>query len=680
MKTLLLLFNLLLIPSIIFSQNIFYDALKLTESFKENNEFDSDDLPIFANYFDVGFSLTQANQTAFGFALNPYLQDNPFFYFTFSAGFQNSTGFQNSNNSTTKLHQINITTIADGFSQFLIERAKDELMIAYFSGFRQAFENQPEIQKLFPTTSTYVLTFDTYQYSTLLQALRDAFIEDLEQLPFNISRLGEIKKEPYTTFFSSNEGLLLLLGLDIVQDVSNGYNIASIISELGSHSHPILDKMTDDFTAIKNYLQLGKVLSESFRANDGNKIWVSTDEIFSLINDPVAFRIYLGLVYQQVGHIKIDDKSMQEKLRTWANDFNDLRSTFLQLSHVLSNIDEVYSTLKTLTNEGKKTDINTLRSLTSSITNLISEFNSAAEILSRVNTTEINNDIERLEWVLDKGFSIYENLQVQKYTAAVVDVSVLLKEIFIPQSKELIINKLSDQKVILDGLTIDEIITEKKKQLEKLSVTNPNFNIIKRQINLLETYLRLSDLNRKMIKYGTFISIIAEADSAHEVKEAIETVVLPVTSYRIKRTSKTSIDINSYVGVYGGLDVDTENYDRSFGFGPFVPIGPAFTFHTSNNGASLSLFLSLIDIGAIASFRLENTEEILPEFKLQNIVSPGVFYVHGIKKSPLSLHLGVQYGPNIRKIEDGVEASSYRIHAGISVDIPLLNLQAIPKD
>jgi hypothetical protein len=92
---------------------------------------------------------------------------------------------------------------------------------------------------------------------------------------------------------------------------------------------------------------------------------------------------------------------------------------------------------------------------------------------------------------------------------------------------------------------------------------------------------------------------------------------------------------------------------------------------------SYSALFSILDLGAIAAFRLgDNAAEDLPELKFENLVAPGGFLLANFPKSPFSLGFGGQYGPRTRKITfNGIESRSsawrWLIFAGI--DVPIFN-------
>jgi hypothetical protein len=229
--------------------------------------------------------------------------------------------------------------------------------------------------------------------------------------------------------------------------------------------------------------------------------------------------------------------------------------------------------------------------------------------------------------------------------------------------------------------------------------------------------LSQTNLFKTFKKYGLFISNLAQAQNSQQVKEALDVAALPVGSYKIKRNSFLDISLNAYPGLSAGLEfrkgiplgANVKAVNPTLGFS--APVGLGFSWgeikekkkekkdSTINqnefivlekgksitkyiSGRSHSLFLSVIDIGAITSFRLiDDDTETLPEFKWSNILAPGLYYVNGLKDTPLSWGLGVQYGPQLRSIEkDGAALkladSLFSVRLFLAVDVPIFNFYA----
>jgi len=200
-------------------------------------------------------------------------------------------------------------------------------------------------------------------------------------------------------------------------------------------------------------------------------------------------------------------------------------------------------------------------------------------------------------------------------------------------------------------------------------------------------------------KYGNFTVSIAKSATKAEMLQALESAALPVGSYRIKRNAYKNISLNAYGGLAAGIqhyssDVPDGVKKTNGLLGFTAPIGIAYNwgfvyytdssddkvkvFHKGNlKGASNTIFFSIVDVGAITSFRLTNdTTKALPEIKWENVIAPGVFYIYGFKNSPVSLGGGIQYGPQLRNIKDNsaiILPSAWNYRLFIAIDIPVLN-------
>ena len=215
-----------------------------------------------------------------------------------------------------------------------------------------------------------------------------------------------------------------------------------------------------------------------------------------------------------------------------------------------------------------------------------------------------------------------------------------------------------------------------------------------------------------------FAANIAEAQDAEDVEQAIESIALPAGSYSIKRNSDCSIALNAYVGLSVGLDVVLENGalgwpsqtgassddDRSreednhlpLVSGIAAPVGLAFSWGLAEH--SVSLFLSVIDVGRFAAYRLyERSEDRLEEgaeTTLGDIFAPGSHFVWGLPKLPVSFGIGAQLEPPTRYVVNTNEGTTsgvsdtrirnpkpllnFKVELFAAVDIPLFNFYTKP--
>lgn len=196
---------------------------------------------------------------------------------------------------------------------------------------------------------------------------------------------------------------------------------------------------------------------------------------------------------------------------------------------------------------------------------------------------------------------------------------------------------------------------------------------------------------KNVFRYGTFMADVAAANDASEFETALNTIALPPGSSQIKRTQQSSFELGAYFGAAlsqerlvlpAGIDAP-ELEEEVFGAALFVPVGVSYSTNIGGN-KSLTLFGSLIDLGAITAFRLEgrNSEGMeadvdrLPEFRPANIIAPGLHLMYNFPKSPFTLGFGVQDGPSVRKFTLAGEtvqrdARSVRAMLTFSVDVPI---------
>ena len=188
---------------------------------------------------------------------------------------------------------------------------------------------------------------------------------------------------------------------------------------------------------------------------------------------------------------------------------------------------------------------------------------------------------------------------------------------------------------------------------------------------------------KKIVYYGNFMVDIAAADSTTQIKDIINKYSMPVGSYQVKRKSSFSIDLNAYPGLYIGWEGNVNFEPKSLNMksivnGVTAPIGFSLSCGYTDN--SFSLFLSIIDIGAPFSYRWgNNSTQGLPEnIKWEQIFSPGVHFVWGIKDAPVSIMAGIQYTPLLRQIKTDKnilnEINTIRCGITFAVDIPIFGL------
>jgi hypothetical protein len=161
--------------------------------------------------------------------------------------------------------------------------------------------------------------------------------------------------------------------------------------------------------------------------------------------------------------------------------------------------------------------------------------------------------------------------------------------------------------------------------------------------------------------------------------------------------------LNGYIGATGGLEYIPALAQNKWGWvaGITAPVGIAFSWgnkceykdgqvmvHKNGNrygGKSLTAFVSIIDVGALASYRLQHdSSSVVPQIQLKNIISPGLFFYYGFGKTPVSLGVGAQFGPQLREVSGtavNLQQNYYvKIGASLVVDIPFFNIYTKTRD
>lgn len=546
------------------------------------------------------------------------------------------------------------TTFADALGTFIADRFKQELNIAYLAKFREQLQQQEELQILFPKTTTLMLNTEPWEYTTFMQSMREAFRTDLEDLVPNTSNLIESPQfqSHIKDTLEHDVFQLFNFGLNAYQSAKNGTSPGAILREL--------DPQDFEEPSLRAAFTVLSAFNEALQSENNPNAWVGKKSVTSLSSNKDAQKIFLGLVLYMVSRelneikIKVNGEEQQfyDFLNSKATQADSVvKELQLFVRSLLRNVEQIQASMEGLSNlKGEKFNYDLFREYIGGILDIIN---------SSVNIVEIIDPDADLSKV-DKGISIATDI---------FDIG----------------NAVDEQRY---GVAISELV------------------------DLLKKILPQSPALDKIMQYGTFMVTIVSAETSEELQAALESAALPVGSYRIKRQNYGNIAVQSYAGLFGGYEMLRNNQvaDDRKGAGTVgftAPIGISFsrglrkTFsgtvdpkfrqnlsYVDDNGdtvvlrgSSISLFVSVIDLGAVVSFRIQNDSTPLPELTWKNFLAPGGFIVYGFRNSPLSLGIGGQYGPQLRSISATdstgataqITSSAWRVNAFLAVDIPLFN-------
>lgn len=187
-----------------------------------------------------------------------------------------------------------------------------------------------------------------------------------------------------------------------------------------------------------------------------------------------------------------------------------------------------------------------------------------------------------------------------------------------------------------------------------------------------DTAARIPIAGRRLLSFG---QQVAGAQSADDVRSALSSLVDGGPGYLGKREypGMAYFKVSAYVG--GAV-----SYERTGG-------------NLSNNGAgavglalpvglevgrpwgrwSAGLFLQAVDLGGLASLRLDDDDELdpLPDFALGSVVAPGAHLMVGFPGVPVAAGFGFTYTPMARRAADGTDVAAVRWGFTVGMDIPL---------
>lgn len=539
---------------------------------------------------------------------------------------------------------LNVTTVADGLARFLVTRMKQELSVMFFDQFNTTLQQQPDLKALFPHTVTILLTAQSeiYFYQRYLPALREAFSQDLANLIPQVNQwiqsppsdpksvLKDIKKDPKV--YS-----ILRLAMQAVTELHQGEHPGDILHTLSQL--PYLDTVDQQASPM---LRTADLLSQSLRNTSGSERYWITGTDFRRFEDIGFTKLFFGLLHQHSLSEPIvytSGKKLDDILSEAAPQFDKLEKLRQYILSLRTSFDDVHKNLETIRQPDGTASLNNYFSLAQNLINTCDKL-FLIKPLADVTTAarQPQGWYTQLKAYTQHVADLYADVSTKAYQSAVWEMAAIA--------------------------------------------------------NLALGAEKAKPLTDGLVKYGTFIASVASAKSSEEVQEAIEAIALPPGSALIKRMSPFNISVNSYLGLYAGNEylehnnVDLGKTGWGTTYGLTAPVGIAVSTNMTHKGktlGSLSAFVSLIDVGAIASFRVkDDATEQLPEIKLQNIFAPGLYAVYGIGKTPLSIGYGWQKGPQLRQVNvpdpnnpgtfTNTLLNGYRWSFFLAVDIPLANL------
>lgn len=619
---------------------------------------------------------------------------------------------------TSSVGGLDVTTIADGFAKFLVKRTKEELNIAFFERFKK-FITDPryiDLQTVFPQTyrALMIIGDEIYNYEAYIQTLRESFENDLSTLDKNLPTI--IDNHP--VFFTRYPGLAALL--------NSGCYIAGALDDK-VHPGDMLKDYPEDFLDglnpnVKASVQLVQIMSQSLKdtaINTDSIYWVGSKQLKKLVSRQFTFKVYMGLFYQLVKqqgitfHMRGATLPLTTQLDLVALNFDEnyvsYKNYITQFSEKTNHVNELIRNYRKVNSDSLKFE-QYHRYFKSSIDILEHAAGLGKLPYLKVVIPDIADSLKDYFDVANSTADLVLDIKRRNYASAVTN-TVHIYEVVKARYSTVQTKTLTARQ----QRKLEETVNNEIADFLKEKSRTPGYTISAEEINELKEEQRSrfksklinktvkDDTLRKLYKYGTFMATVVQAKTSDDVANAIEAFALPTGSSRIKRETAFSVSLNAYTGLFIGHEsIKGIKSKKVFNaFGVTAPIGVAVSrghsiffigtgergWAAGKRGWSTSLFISLVDIGAVAAYRFKDDSTAqVPTIQLKNIFSPGAFISLGIPKTPLSFNMGAQVGPNLRKLktqaatnEDDNDRVYWRFSTSICVDIPLINFYSKSK-
>lgn len=194
-------------------------------------------------------------------------------------------------------------------------------------------------------------------------------------------------------------------------------------------------------------------------------------------------------------------------------------------------------------------------------------------------------------------------------------------------------------------------------------------------------------VSANLLTLASLASSLAEAQSGPEMRAALETASSPVGGWQAKRYREgRRTSITAFPGAaLGGEWMKDGPYSRTAGV--TLPIGAEFQLLPRSRSASVApgcfvfcsagAFLSVVDLGALLSYRLKDSDTVKsePNTGFRQVFAPGLYLTLGLGHTAFALLAGGQFMPGAREVaeDSGLSGNVWRAGAALTVDVMLFS-------
>jgi hypothetical protein len=543
------------------------------------------------------------------------------------------------------------TLAVDALAQFLVERVKGELSVAFFDRFLEEIDNTPELQALFPNTYYMLKNKDIFRVPTMGELWVEAFQGDMSAFLANCEKML-LTEERFSKYRQNTSVKAFLLAYNLADMILKNERPADIFTaldnKLGGYKDEVglvakgLDIMSQN---LRKAGVTGRLTDDLIPFEEFRKLTEAESELF------------VSLLYQS-------DRTFFDSLKT------DKGGTF---GRFMAEHHQAFS--------------NNL----SRLVRTMDKIKAAQDSLHHVPKAEKQAAL-KVYWLAmaDNALELVDfGFRLKYFTTPDVYLDDPFAKVYRPVAFHTLRaieakNQQDYGKLLLHAMQAFEPLFSARKAIleeELLELRYKEAGAV--QIKRMEARIKnLGHIAKNIAFYGGFMADVLSSTSSAQIKGILDRYAQPVGSYSAKRKAHFSIDLNAFPGLYVGREF-LGNSRPGLVTGVTAPIGISLNWGQKSlfgkkQGHSFSAFFSFIDIGAAFSYRWNNDGEGFPaEVRWAQVVSPGVQAVWGFRKVPLSIGCGLQYTPQLRKLDASsatFDQNVWRVGISASVDVPIFGI------
>lgn len=544
--------------------------------------------------------------------------------------------------------------VINAATELIIDRLQQELALTFFRNFKENLKNDDTLRILLPRTYEY-LTVISEKTPLIIPSLgaawRGAFEQDLREFPLKFAEFHHKslngKGEEY-----ANCMRILYRALETYKMIKSGRHPADIIHHFRLYVDEQLEENKVQVSELQHTVRLLDHLSQNLLSGNGG--WASRESL-KLLENKQNRDLFLAIL------VKDDELQNITKLPLTAN-----HKSVFDTRRVIS-VDSLVKLISTKESE---------------IRILLNEF--------QLLTASVENSITTIRNKQDKALTVPEE-DYYGYVRTVFDaIKFGQKLLYLRDMDPATINinrKLFDALLVPIGESAGEMMVNIAKNNYGAALGNFLGIVSKIQSSNGAPSVLLGEATKtKLIRYTSFLMDVINAKDVEQTKAALQAAALPVGSYSLKRNSGFSVNISSYPGLNYGWEQTKNEGTYQYGgnyFGVYAPIGVDLSVGC---GSSLSLFLGIVDLGTLVSYRLSQQDSVksYPIVDFKQIFAPSVGFQFGIAGTPLTIGWTWQIAPRLREVTSDNKAidrekDAFRCFFNVSVDLNLFNLYTSEK-